>query len=81
MHAYVSPGRPNYESIKNGDEPERYWLLYLPKGVCVHGDPEDEPVAQINRSGTIDLYVLAGNEVRRRRAAIRCSELVTFDGS
>ncbi len=38
----VFPGPPNYESIKKGDEPEPYWVLYLPKEICVQGDPKDE---------------------------------------
>jgi hypothetical protein len=29
------PGPPNYESIRKGDEPENYWLLLLPRPVCV----------------------------------------------
>jgi len=29
------PGPPNYESSKDGDEPETYWLLVVPMaGVC-----------------------------------------------
>jgi len=36
------PGPPNYESIKDGDEPETYWLLVLRGPVCVdQGDPGD----------------------------------------
>jgi Domain of unknown function (DUF4431) len=31
-------GRPNYESIKKGDEPEIYWVLRLTKPICVNGD-------------------------------------------
>ena len=31
-------GRPNYESIKEGDEPETYWILHLSKSICVNGD-------------------------------------------
>jgi hypothetical protein len=38
----VFPGPPNYENIKNGDEAEPYWVLYLPKEICVQGDPKDE---------------------------------------
>lgn len=38
----VFPGPPNYESVKAGDEPEPYYVLFLPKGVCVQGDPKDE---------------------------------------
>src|SRR5215472_16788896 len=36
------PGPPNYESIKDGDEPETYWPLVLRGPVCVdQGDPGD----------------------------------------
>src|SRR5215472_3390379 len=35
------PGPPNYESIRKGDEPETYWLLKLPKAVCVNQKPGD----------------------------------------
>lgn len=38
----VFPGRPNYESIKDGDEPEPYWVLFLSIGICVDGDPRSE---------------------------------------
>ncbi len=36
------PGPPNYESIEEGDKPERYWVLYLPNPICVDGDPDNE---------------------------------------
>ena len=36
------PGPPNYESVKEGDEPETYWLLYLPTPICVQGNPKDD---------------------------------------
>lgn len=38
----IFPGPPNYESVKTGDQPEPYYVLFLPKGVCVQGDPKDE---------------------------------------
>lgn len=38
----VFPGPPNYESVKDGDQPEPYYVLFLSKGVCVQGDPKDE---------------------------------------
>ena len=34
------PGRPNYENIENGDEPETYWILKLDKSICLI--PSDE---------------------------------------
>ena len=33
------PGRPNYESIEEGDEPETGFYLELSRGVCTTGDP------------------------------------------
>lgn len=33
------PGPPNYESIREGDEPETYWLLRLSRPVCVNQEP------------------------------------------
>lgn len=32
----VYPGRPNYESIANGDEPEAIWVLKLDKPICIN---------------------------------------------
>ncbi len=29
------PGRPNYESVANGDEPETIWVLKLKTPICV----------------------------------------------
>ena len=34
-------GPPNFESVKAGDQPERYWLLRLPRPICVAQDPAD----------------------------------------
>jgi hypothetical protein len=36
------PGRPNYESIKDGDEPETYWILVLAKPLCVNGKKDKD---------------------------------------
>jgi hypothetical protein len=40
-------GRPNFESIQSGDEPETYWVIRLSKSVCVNkgaeGTPDDLP--------------------------------------
>lgn len=46
----VFPGPPNYESVKNGDEPEPYWVLFLPKEICVQGDPKDEFNSETERN-------------------------------
>jgi hypothetical protein len=44
------PGRPNYESIKNGDEVERHFYLSLDSPIDVLKDPndrDDEPVYNV----------------------------------
>lgn len=41
------PGPPNYESIKRGDVPETYWLLVLPRPVCVK---QSDPANLINET-------------------------------
>lgn len=35
------PGRPNYESVERGDEPETIWLLQLARPLCATADGED----------------------------------------
>lgn len=47
----IFAGRPNFESIKKGDEPERYWILHLAKPICVNGTkdtPDDEPEKNVS---------------------------------
>lgn len=42
MKRVVFPGPPNYESVKEGDQPEIYWVLYLDSAICVNGDPKGD---------------------------------------
>ena len=40
---HTFPGPPNYESVTQGDAPERYWLLHLSQPLCVQpSDPGDK---------------------------------------
>jgi hypothetical protein len=32
------PGPPGYESVRDGDRPETYWLLDLPQPICLNVD-------------------------------------------
>jgi hypothetical protein len=32
----MSPGRPNFESVEKGDEPENAWILVLEKPICTN---------------------------------------------
>lgn len=59
------PGRPNYESIKNGDEPERYWVLFLPKPICVQGNEKDDPDSETEK-GVKEIQLIIKNYDRYR---------------
>lgn len=37
------PGRPNYQSIRDGDEPETYWILTLEQPTNFEGKDKGEP--------------------------------------
>ena len=41
INKFDFPGRPNYESIDQGDEKETYWVLKLNQPTCVNNDPND----------------------------------------
>jgi len=52
----VYPGRPNFESVKKGDEKETGWFLIFEKPICVKGgilrrenDPINISVSNINK--------------------------------
>ena len=38
----VFPGPPNYESVRNGDEPESMWVLHLARTICVNASADWE---------------------------------------
>ena len=61
----VFPGPPNYESVKDGDQPEAHYVLFLPKGVCVQGDPKDEINSESEKEITsMQLMITSYNKYR-----------------
>lgn len=44
------PGPPNYESVKEGDQPETYWVLHLTQPICVErgADLDDVPEEDVS---------------------------------
>jgi hypothetical protein len=58
------PGRPNYESIANGDEPETIWVLKLKKAICVLAS--DDINVEADSEKEIQL-VLEAEQYRRYR--------------
>ena len=49
-------GRPNYESVKEGDEPETYWILHLTDPICVNGD-ESMPNGETPENNVSDIQL------------------------
>lgn len=73
----IFPGRPNYESIKKGDEPEEAWIIRLAKPICVkaneQGDDAENNVSEIQ-------LVLRGNQFAQIRSLMKRGT-VTVTGS
>jgi uncharacterized protein DUF4431 len=59
------PGRPNYESIANGDEPETIWVLKLKKAICVLAS--DDINVKADNEKEIQLVLEAEQYKRYRR--------------
>jgi hypothetical protein len=75
----VFPGRPNYETIKEGDEPEPAWLPRLAKSTCVKPDAKDEFNEAENNVSLIQL-ALRGKQFSRLRM-LRRKGAVRFTGT
>ena len=61
------PGRPNYESVKKGDEPETVWILQLNKPVCVEGDANIWEYAREENISEMQLILTAAQYKRYKR--------------
>ena len=58
VESMVFPGSPNFESIANGDEPEKTLILRLDEGICVQGVPGTDFGSEIiNDVKSVDLLV------------------------
>jgi hypothetical protein len=68
------PGRPNYSSVAEGDEPETIWVLKLEKAICVLAG-NDIDVEERNQK-EIQL-VLNDNQYRRYRSLLGQKVTVT----
>jgi hypothetical protein len=56
------PGPPNYESIKDGDEPETYWILVLDKPFCVNGKKGDIAYSLETKIEQVQLVFMAASD-------------------
>jgi hypothetical protein len=60
------PGPPNYESIKDGDEPETYWILISANPFCVNAEKGDPSYSF--ESGIKDVQLIfKGDEYRKNK--------------
>ena len=64
------PGRPNYESIEDGDEPETVWILTLDSPRCVLGvSVEDNSLFEIGQLFRFQL-VLTPSQYKQHLATL-----------
>jgi hypothetical protein len=63
------PGPPNYESIKNGDEPETYWILISSEPFCVNAKTEDSLYSSESGIKQVQL-VFMGNEYQKYKSLV-----------
>ena len=75
----VFPGRPNYESLKAGDEPERPWLLHLTKPICINAEKQHDFNVAVDKVSVLHL-VLRGKQFSQL-TRLRRKGAVTLTGS
>ena len=73
------PGRPNYESIAQGDEPEKPWLLRLSKPICMKADKDDE--FNVAEARVSEIHLVLHQEQYRKLRTIMKKGLVTLSGT
>jgi hypothetical protein len=71
------PGRPNYESVAKGDEPEIIWVLKLKKAICVTESKTDLGINS-EEDGVKEIHlVLNGKQYKQYRNLLRQKVTVT----
>lgn len=73
------PGRPNYESIQQGDEPEKPWFLRLPKPICMKADSDDE--FNVAEAKVSEIHLVLRQEQYRKLRTIMRKGPVTLSGT
>ncbi|HEX2640592.1 MAG TPA: DUF4431 domain-containing protein [Pyrinomonadaceae bacterium] len=63
------PGPPNYQSIREGDDRMRYWILRLNKETCVEGDDFDN--TRIQNVRDIQLVFADDSFYKKYRALVK----------
>jgi hypothetical protein len=59
MKRITYPGRPNYESIEAGDEPDTGWYLILKHPICTNEKATDDNYPALTNESKIQLVVRA----------------------
>ncbi len=58
------PGPPNYESIKEGDAMEVYWVLQLQKPICMNAVADD--YTNVDRQNVTQLQMVVGDGMYKK---------------
>jgi hypothetical protein len=51
------PGRPNFESVSKGDEPESGYYLILDRPVCTYGSEDDAMAGRLTNVSLVQLLL------------------------
>ena len=73
------PGPPNYESIEQGDKPEKPWILRLSKPICMNADKDDE--FNVAEASVSDIHLVLHPEQYRKLRTIMRTGPVTLRGT
>ena len=73
------PGPPNYESIKEGDKPERPWFLRLSNPICMKADKDNE--FNLAEAKVSDIHLVLHPEQFRKLRTIMKKGPVTLSGT
>ena len=73
------PGPPNYESIEEGDKPERTWILHLSKPICMKADEDFE--FNVAESRVSDIHLSLDADQFRQLRTIMGKGAVTLTGT
>ncbi len=64
MNKFDFPGRPNYESIGQGDEKGTYWVLKLHNPICVTNDRND--TVNVSESAITDIQLVLNADMHQK---------------
>ncbi len=64
------PGLPNYESVKNGDQPETCWILTMDEPICARGESYENGDLYLSDETQRLQLVMEGDQYKEFKAMV-----------